>query len=69
MREVAAAFAETGWAWDPEEHGAFALVEEHDGPVEFAMGADGGLLGACWEACYAHSGPERAWVLPKRSRH
>ena len=66
MREVIAAFAETGWTWDADEHGAFAIVEEHDGPVEFAaigLGADGGLLGACWEICHAHTGLERAWEV------
>jgi hypothetical protein len=55
--EVKRAFADVEWDWDPEEHGAFAILE--DGDDDDAVAAVGlnpeqGLAGATWESCYHH---------------
>lgn len=58
MCDVIAAFKEGGWIWDPEEHGAFVLVEQGDDVRDFhEVGLnpqDSGLMGAIWEVCYKH---------------
>ena len=66
MAGVVAAFAEAGATWDPDEHGAFAILEAGDGPADFdaiGLGSLDGLLEACWESCFAHVGPARAWEV------
>lgn len=58
MAEVIAAFDEGGWRWDPEEHGAFVLLEQGDDARDLhEVGLnplDQGLVGAIWEVCYHH---------------
>ena len=66
MAGVVAAFAEAGATWDPDENGAFAILEPGDGAAAWqGLGLDPeeGLAGACWESCYRHSGPAQAWEL------
>lgn len=66
MADVIAAFADAGWNWDPDEHGAFVILEAGDGSDEFetiGLNREEGLVGACWESCYHHLGPERAWEV------
>lgn len=58
MRDVVAAFKDGGWTWDPDEHGAFVLVEQGDDVRDFhEVGLnpqDSGLVGAFWEVCFKH---------------
>lgn len=66
MVTVKAAFAEAGWEWDPDEHGAFWLVEAGDDVRDLREAGlnpeDRGLLGAVWEVCEWH--PEvAAWEV------
>jgi hypothetical protein len=59
MREVITAYDEAGAKWDPDEYGAFALVEKDDGADAFAavgINPEGdGLVGVCWEFCQRHT--------------
>jgi hypothetical protein len=58
MADVTAGFATVGATWEPEEHGAFVLVEPGDNVRDFrAVGLnpeDDGLIGATWEICWRH---------------
>jgi hypothetical protein len=66
LAAVVAAHAEAGCTWSPDEHGAFALLQEGDGAEAWealGLNRDGGLAGACWECCYHHPAPVSAYEV------